>query len=555
MRWVDLAEHWVGDPATGKLRQIAGGATRPKPPARPAGFTVVSDVWRTVRCNARGLAGAAGPGVAWTWDAPGASSVETRDGGAWAKIAYGSDGLRTVTCYVDDASGGRRSYTRTVWGAQVSTDGQTLRSSQIGGQDTTWSLTWTSTTTGTTEVRWDQVGGAALKTPTVQAVPVTEGQQASASIAVRPPASVGGRRVYAFAPRLIDPATGAAIEVEDNLVLVPAVAATAAQTAVAPPRPTWATADIRTAPLAASTDYTGAATQTQMKANVAAQISSWGHIALNAYAFTASCYVVDANTPRYRLRWWDVWDWGWTPSGTFDGAAYFDQVPIPDAAIPAKDTDGHVMFWSPSTDQMWEFWLFHFDRDGQPKAAHGGRIDNYSTSDARFVAPWGVTASGLSWAPIMVTVAEAQAAVAAIRAGQTHQNRIPHTLYMALIYAKSGEHAWPANRSDGQSSSQADPCEGQFLRIDPALDITALGLSPLGLALADAAQRYGAVVADKAGAVNIGCQAGLPEKLRTGVDPWDAILNGQNTWDVLKPIPATAWQVVRRGWHQQFATV
>jgi hypothetical protein len=82
--------------------------------------------------------------------------------------------------------------------------------------------------------------------------------------------------------------------------------------------------------------------------------------------------------------------------------------------------------------------------------------------------------------------------------------------------------------------------EGARFRLDPALDIGALGLAPPVAALARAAQRYGILVRDQSGAVVFFAQnpSSLPG------DPYPAIFGGRSPTDLLRSFPWSHLQLV-----------
>ncbi len=57
--------------------------------------------------------------------------------------------------------------------------------------------------------------------------------------------------------------------------------------------------------------------------------------------------------------------------------------------------------------------------------------------------------------------------------------------------------SWPAQRDDGDSTASDCLPQGARLRLDPAVDIEALGLHPVAKTLARAAQEYGIIVRDR----------------------------------------------------------
>jgi hypothetical protein len=79
--------------------------------------------------------------------------------------------------------------------------------------------------------------------------------------------------------------------------------------------------------------------------------------------------------------------------------------------------------------------------------------------------------------------------------------------------------------------------EGTRFRLDPSVNVDALPIHPVGRIIARAAQKYGFVVWDRAGALTLRMQnpksytaMGLPE-------PYAALFNGTPTYAILNNIP------------------
>jgi hypothetical protein len=95
--------------------------------------------------------------------------------------------------------------------------------------------------------------------------------------------------------------------------------------------------------------------------------------------------------------------------------------------------------------------------------------------------------------------------------------------------------AWPAQRTDGNASTSpatAIPAGTRF-RLDPALNINRLHLPKIDRMLAIAAQRYGIVVRDTAGAVAFYGQ----DPTAGGTNPRTAAFGEQSPTNVLALFP------------------
>jgi hypothetical protein len=184
----------------------------------------------------------------------------------------------------------------------------------------------------------------------------------------------------------------------------------------------------------------------------------------------------------------------------------WEAVPIPPGARPAAGSDKHLVIHQPSTDTLWEFW--HLERrDGTWHARWGGKMTGVSANPGYFTgaqSSWGATATSLPLAGGLMTIDE-------VRRGS-----IDHALALAIPHPKAREFSWPAQRTDGSNYAADAIPEGARFRLDPTLDLDSLRLPRLVRLMAEAAQRYGLVVRDKAGAVVFYGEDSTP----TGSDPW-----------------------------------
>jgi hypothetical protein len=189
------------------------------------------------------------------------------------------------------------------------------------------------------------------------------------------------------------------------------------------------------------------------------------------------------------------------------------RVPLPRLPAPASGTDRPLVVWQPSSDKLWEFWGMKRELDGGWKAAWGGAIDDVSGSSGAYgprawrgaTGAWGASASGLSIVGGLITF------------GDLERGRIDHALAMSIPEVRADEYSLPARRTDGASRDPLALPEGAHLRLDPDLDLDSLDLPRPTLMLAEAAQRYGIVVRDRAGTVVFYGQDPTP----TGSDPYN----------------------------------
>jgi hypothetical protein len=211
----------------------------------------------------------------------------------------------------------------------------------------------------------------------------------------------------------------------------------------------------------------------------------------------------------------------------------FAAVPLPADAVPARGADAQLTVYEPSTDTLWEFWQLRRAADGW-HARWGGRMTDVSANPGYFPAPLGATATGL---PLLGGL---------IRISELRRGRIDHALALAIPAARAQAFVWPAQRGDGSAASpsaipEGTPIpEGTRFRLDPRVDIASLRLPAVARAIALAAQRYGIVVRDVAGAVTFYAE----DPTRLGADPYPALFGARSPTELLARFPWTRLRVV-----------
>jgi hypothetical protein len=213
----------------------------------------------------------------------------------------------------------------------------------------------------------------------------------------------------------------------------------------------------------------------------------------------------------------------------------FDAVPLPANALPAAGTDAQLTVWQPSRNRLWEFWRMH-RRHGQWHAQWGGAMMNVSHNPGYFGRSswpgarryWGATATSLPLVGGLITLADLK------------RGEIDHALALALPVARARIYRFPAQRTDGKSTSPEAIPEGTRFRLNPQLDLAGLHLPYLTAMIAQAAQRYGIVVRDTSGVVDFYGQDPTP----TGSDPFEALFEGKFRWQLLAQFPWSELQVL-----------
>jgi hypothetical protein len=248
---------------------------------------------------------------------------------------------------------------------------------------------------------------------------------------------------------------------------------------------------------------------------------------MNTTQYSTPVYTVPADQPVVRVNLDEV--------AAFLPALQlaWERVPVPPGARAAAGTDGNLVVWQPSKDTLWEFWRASRQTDGW-HARYGGRMEHVSSNPGYFTSPttWGASASSLAILGGLVRLDELAA------------GRIDHALAMGIPELRAGWYSWPAQRTDGTIASEDAIPEGARFRVDPRLDLSTLSMAPVVRMLAEAAQRYGIVVRDRAGAITFYGEDPGP----TGSNPYlgpTGYFGGAPIHELLRQFPWAHLQVLR----------
>ena len=287
------------------------------------------------------------------------------------------------------------------------------------------------------------------------------------------------------------------------------------------PRSVWNTP----LPAAAALDPQSDAITSGLLREVARSYEAPPHPTINTTSYSTPIYTVGRDQPRVRVKLDQ-------PAGYAPHLeSRFASVPVPPGARPAQGSDGHMVVWQPGTDTLWEFWRMRQSTDGW-HARWGGRLDDVSTGPGHFAAPvanLGATATSLPLVGGLMTTAELAS------------GRIDHALAMAVPNPRRGVFALPAQRDDGVSTDPSSVPEGARFRLDPSLDVDALGLAPPIRAMARAAQRYGIIVRDRSSVVAFYGE----DSSSLGMNPYPGLFGGTAPWDLLRSFPWGHLQLLR----------
>ncbi|HEX9172378.1 MAG TPA: DUF4124 domain-containing protein [Telluria sp.] len=250
----------------------------------------------------------------------------------------------------------------------------------------------------------------------------------------------------------------------------------------------------------------------------------YGTVNINTSAYASPVYIAASDTPTTKVGYSNCQKKSYPEPGL---EAQWAAVPIPAFALPADGSDAEMTVYQPSTDTLWEFWVTRQIAGGW-QACWGGKMSNVSASDGTWPHPYGTTATGLPFVGGQITAEELS------------RGEIRHAIGISLVEAEAASVvSWPARRSDGHNP-QAAPNripEGLRLRLDPAIQVDALPMSTAGKIIARAAQKYGFVVWDKAGALSIRAQNPKSYTALGKPDPYVALFAGQPSYAVLNGFP------------------
>jgi hypothetical protein len=252
----------------------------------------------------------------------------------------------------------------------------------------------------------------------------------------------------------------------------------------------------------------------------------YGTVAINTVSYASPVYIVGPGTPTVPMQFFDC-----QHKGYFDGQlkAQWSAVPIPDFAAASDGLDQEMSIYQPSTNSYFEFWKAQIDLiTGQWEACWGGGMKNVSTSNGIWQRGYGATATGLPFIGGQIT------------ADELLRGQINHVMGISLVDTeKFGIFSWPALRSDGYNPTNVPNRipEGLRFRLDPAVDVETLPMSSRGKVIARAAQKYGFVVWDKAGAISLRAENVKTYTQLGGINPYPTILENQATYDVLNGMP------------------
>jgi hypothetical protein len=249
----------------------------------------------------------------------------------------------------------------------------------------------------------------------------------------------------------------------------------------------------------------------------------YGTVTVNTVEYSSPVYTVGPDVKPITMGFFNCQNKTGTPP-TF--MKMISDVPIPDYAIRAQGTDGEMTIYQPSTDTLWELWKADKDANNNWVACWGGKMTNASKNSGVFDGTYGTTATSLPFLGGQITADE-------LRRGE-----IKHAIGISLVNAAARIFSFPAHRTDGVNAEKvAFPiAEGQRFRLDPSINVDILPMSKAGKIIAKAAQKYGFIVWDHAGAIGIRAEGVNSYMYNGSPNPYPALFGTPN-YAVLSGFP------------------
>ena len=249
----------------------------------------------------------------------------------------------------------------------------------------------------------------------------------------------------------------------------------------------------------------------------------YGTVSINLEGGASPVYVVAKDVPTVRVA--RQCGGGAPPNPALE--QQWAAVPLPAFAVPAKGSDSELTVYQPSTDTMWEFWMMRHESQGWV-ACWGGMMSSVSKSSGIWPDHYGTTATSLPFLGGQIT------------ADELKRGEIRHVMGIALVdLEKASIFSWPATRSDGKNPENLPNRipEGLRFRLDPTVDVDSLNMHPVGKTIAKAAQKYGFVVWDYAGAITLRGQNPLADTAAGKPNPYQSLFAGTLPYAILAGFP------------------
>ncbi|WNR44530.1 hypothetical protein [Paenibacillus roseipurpureus] len=277
-----------------------------------------------------------------------------------------------------------------------------------------------------------------------------------------------------------------------------------------------------------------------------------GGFHINLHAWTIPVYEVTKDTPKVTVAKRMKDHTGEGSAFYKNSKAFIDQhndhprghgpgfgidVPIPEDAVPDKESDSHMALVDYEQGIAWDMWAAERKSDGSWWSCTGMTYDLYGSgvfNPADFPIHNGESIhlygpSRASGVPIIAGL---------IMHDELTSGKIEHKLACACACVGLLEHVFPpAIWTDGAYPNGIP--EGTLIQLDPEVDLDAFGLSQEEKIIAKALQEYGAVMTDYAGGVTLYGEGLWSNKTKS----WDGLLDENG----LRNIPFDKYRCIESG--------
>ena len=208
---------------------------------------------------------------------------------------------------------------------------------------------------------------------------------------------------------------------------------------------------------------------------------------------------------------------------------------MPPGVWPDPAGDGHMILVDPKARRSWEFSRVHMGNAGPESAS---RIFVWDLDGPGFRPPF----AGKAWWTTGTTASGLPLVAGLIKPAEFEAGRIEHALICAgptirksLTPGGGLQLCAPAARTDGHGIGPEYIPMGARLRLDPSLDLDALGLSKPAQVVARAMQRYGLFMGISGATFKIFFQ---------NIDPEGKYWSKYRLKDEMAKIPVSSFQVL-----------
>jgi hypothetical protein len=163
----------------------------------------------------------------------------------------------------------------------------------------------------------------------------------------------------------------------------------------------------------------------------------------------------------------------------------FGAAPIPDTARQDPEGDGHLTVYEPVTGRIWDMW--QAAREGDRWSAGAGATVTLGSDG---IVPPGIASGNAANFALLGGL---------LRPEELLQGRIDHPLVFGMPGVNRTGYVCPATHNDGSSTDPNAPMEGQWLQLDPAVDVAALPIPAWQKTIARALQTHGMYLRDSSG--------------------------------------------------------